>query len=246
MTPVAAAGGSRDAWLQPGVERVPDASGTYPYESRIATTGSPTRTMPPLRMSARSPPRCARPRSVPGGASRCRCEHGSARRRPTHSTGPIRKRRPTSAFNAIPRVTTFRRASSHVTSTPSACERLERLRLDQGQLVAAAASRETARAIRVAVASQAASRDRLRFGHLHERRFRRRRDQQSRDDALTNRLPVRRSLIETELERRHRDALRKRATPASSPAGSSTGPEGEPNMRTASRSPPTPSTAAIQ
>ena len=95
-------------------------------------------------MSARSPPRCTSPASTPGGASRCRCEHGSARRRPTHSTAPTRKRRPTRAFSSIPRVTTFRRASSHAISTPVGRERVERLRLDQRQLVAAAAAGERA------------------------------------------------------------------------------------------------------
>ena len=90
------------------------------YASGSGTTGSPTRIVPLPRMSARNPPRCTSPREDPGGASRWRWEHGSARRRPTHSTSPIRKRRPTSAFSPIPRVTTLRRASSQEISTPSA------------------------------------------------------------------------------------------------------------------------------
>ena len=110
-----------DGWAADRFERSTLAVRLYvPSSSPSGTTGSPTRTVPPPRMSARRPPRCTSARRTPAGASICRCEHGSARRRPTHSTSPIRKRRPTSAFSRIPRVTTFLRASSQVISMPSA------------------------------------------------------------------------------------------------------------------------------
>ena len=65
---------------------------SVPYASGIGTIGSPTRIVPPVTMSARSPPRCTRPASTPAGASLWRWEHGSASRRPTHSTSPTLKR----------------------------------------------------------------------------------------------------------------------------------------------------------
>ena len=89
-----------------------------------------------------APPRCTSRQERPGGASRCRCEHGSARRRPDaldrsrSGSGDRRERSSDPAGDDVPArllpgdLDTVRR------------ERIERLGLDQRQLVAAAAPRE--------------------------------------------------------------------------------------------------------
>ena len=62
---------------------------------------------------------------------RWRCAHGSHSRRPTHSTSPTLKRRPTSALRSMPRVTTLRRASAG-----GEAELVDDLGLDQREVVA--------------------------------------------------------------------------------------------------------------
>ncbi len=220
-----------------------------PSSSPSGTTGSPTLTVPPPRMSARRPPRCTSARRTPAGESICRCEHGSARRRPTHSTSPIRNRRSTSALRRIPRVTTFLRASSQVISMPSARTASRASRLDQRQLVATSRSRRTSlhpSAYRSptnplpAMACASATRVSAAFaaGAIEE----------CRDGAapLGNCRRTARRCARPRSNGCKRGALDDRPPFASAPAGSRTGPEGAPNIRTASRLPSAPTEAAIQ
>ena len=102
---------------------------------------------------------------------------------------------------------------------PIGGERLERLRLDQRQLVAAAAARERALAAEVAVALEPASRDRLGDVDTSERASAAgATSSPATTPPASAGCAVRRRDIETELERRDHDALDERAA-----AGEQTG-----------------------
>ena len=141
-------------------------------------TGSPTAIEPPARMSARSPARCTSGRRIPGRVNFSRCAQGSASLRPTHSAEPILNRRPTSALSEIPRVTTLRRPCSQDRSTV-----IERLRLDESELVPAAGPAERAAALVVAVADEPSSGDGLTASTRTSGCLGLRRDQERRDGA---------------------------------------------------------------
>ena len=130
---------------------------------------------------------------------------------------------------------------------PIGGERLERLRLDQRQLVAAAATRERAATVEVAVALEPAARDGLGEEDAFERSLRGRCYEQSRDDAA--RLGGR-PYGEATSRPSWNGAITTPSTSepprGSSPAGSSSGPDGTPNIRTTSRCPSGVVTAAIQ
>ena len=103
---------------------------------------------------------------------------------------------------------------------PLGSERLERLRLDQRQLVAAACARERSLTAEVPVALEPTSRDRPSYLDATERPFGRRRDQEAGDEtARLGRLAVRHRYVETELERRDHDALDEGASAREQPGG---------------------------
>ncbi len=94
---------------------------------------------------------------MPGGVICCSHEHGSARRWPKHATVADAEAAPTSALRSMPRVTTLRRASiGGELDAVLARERLERLGLDQRELLAGAPGRgEAPAAAGVAIALDA-------------------------------------------------------------------------------------------
>ena len=124
-------------------------------------------------------------------------------------------------------------------------ERVERLGLDQRQLVAAAGAGERAGSAGVAVAVETATRDSLCLPDALERRLGRRCHQESGDDAArlggSRTATTSRPSWNGATRRPRRGRLRPRR-----PAGSSIGPDGTPNISTASRPPSGASTAAIQ
>ena len=91
------------------------------------------------------------------------------------------------------------------------------------------------------------SRDRPSYLDPTERSFGCCSDQEAGDEtSRLGRLAVGHRSVEAELERRDDDALDEVASAREQPAGSSNGPDGTPNMRTASRSPSGASAAATQ
>jgi len=69
--------------------------GLVDSSGQIGTIDAPRRISPSVRVSTRNPPRWISVRRIPGPLSRSRCTHGSQSRRPSHSTSPMRNRRPT-------------------------------------------------------------------------------------------------------------------------------------------------------
>ena len=103
---------------------------------------------------------------------------------------------------------------------PVGSERLERLRLDQRQLVAAACPRERSLAAEVPVTLEAMSRDRPSYLDPTERTFGCCSDQEAGDEtARLGRLAVGHRYVEAELERRDDDALDEVTSTREQPAG---------------------------
>ena len=85
---------------------------------RPGTTSSPTAISPSVRIRARSPARWTSGARTGFPSRSVRYWQGSQSRVPSHSTSPIRNRRPTSAFTSIPRVVTLRRLSPGASAIP--------------------------------------------------------------------------------------------------------------------------------
>jgi hypothetical protein len=135
-------------------------------------------------VSARRPPRWTSGRRSPGRASFSRWAHGSASRRPTHSTGAIRNRRPTRPLREIP-------TGDDVAARllPGELGLVEHLGLDECELVPAAGSAEGSATVRVAVAGRVpdrrAPRPRRRGREVSRRRGRTASGVRVRDERVT-------------------------------------------------------------
>ncbi len=186
----------------------------------IGTTGSPTRIVPPPRMSARSPPRCTSPRRMPGGREplQVRARLGQA---PADALDlPDQEAAADESVQPDPAGDDVAACLFPGDLDPVGSERLERLRLDQRQLVAAACPRERSLAAEVPVALEPMSRDRPSYLDPTERPFGCRSDQEAGDEtARLGRLAVGHRYVEAELERRDHDALDEVTSTREQPAG---------------------------